>query len=198
MNFDLDLFEKTEAKEFGEFTPLTLGGHEIKIMDAREHTSEFSGKTSLKVSVDIAGNDEQAGYFKEQYDSNNSADKKWSNGATKYLSLANEQIAYLKGFITALEKSNANFKFDPKGTWDQLKGLKLAGQFGQEEYLDNEGEVRLATKLIQFRSLDKLSEIKIPRVKLLDGSYVDYEKYKFPAKTETKVEVKEEDVPFEI
>lgn len=198
MNFDLDLFEKTEAKEFGEFTPLALGGHEIKIMDAREHTSDFSGKTSLKVSVDIAGNDEQAGYFKEQYDNNNSADKKWSNGATKYLSLANEQIAYLKGFITALEKSNTNFKFDPKGTWEQLKGLKLAGQFGQEEYLDNEGEVRLATKLIQFRSLDKLSEIRIPRVKLLDGSYVDYEKYKFPAKTETKVGVKEEDIPFEI
>ncbi len=198
MNFDLDLFEKTEAKEFGEFTPLALGGHEIKIMDAREHTSDFSGKTSLKVSVDIAGNDEQVGYFKEQYDSNNSADKKWPNGAVKYLSLANEQIAYLKGFITALEKSNTNFKFDPKGTWEQLKGLKLAGQFGQEEYIDNEGEVRLATKLIQFRSIDKLNEIKIPRVKLLDGTYVDYEKYKFPAKTENKVEVKAEDIPFEI
>lgn len=198
MNFDLDLFEKTEAKEFGEFTPLALGGHEIKIVDAREHTSELSGKTSLKVSVDIAGNDEQANYFKDQYDNNDSADKKWPNGGTKYLSLANEQIAYLKGFITALEKSNTNFKFNPKGTWEQLKGLKLAGQFGQEEYLDNEGEVRLATKLIQFRSLDKLSEIKIPRVKLLDGTYVDYEKYKFPAKAESKVEVKEEDVPFEI
>lgn len=198
MNFDLELFEKTEAKEFGEFTPLALGGHEIKIMDAREHTSDFSGKTSLKVSVDIAGNDEQAGYFKEQYDSNPNADKKWPNGAVKYLSLANEQIAYLKGFITALEKSNANFKFNPKGTWDQLKGLKLAGQFGQEEYLDNEGEVRLATKLVQFRSLDKLSEIKIPRVKLLDGSYVDYEKYTFPAKNEVKVEAKADDMPFEI
>lgn len=198
MNFDLDLFEKTEAKEFGEFTPLALGGHEIKIVDAREHTGEISGKTSLKVSVDIAGNDEQANYFKDQYDNNDSADKKWPNGGTKYLSLANEQIAYLKGFITALEKSNANFKFNPKGTWEQLKGLKLAGQFGQEEYLDNEGEVRLATKLIQFRSLDKLSEIKIPRVKLLDGTYIEYEKYKFPVKAETKVEVKEEDVPFEI
>lgn len=198
MNFDLDLFEKTEAKEFGEFTPLALGGHEIKIVDAGEHTSEISGKTSLKVSVDIAGNDEQANYFKDQYDNNDSADKKWPNGGTKYLSLANEQIAYLKGFITALEKSNANFKFNPQGTWEQLKGLKLAGQFGQEEYLDNEGEVRLATKLVQFRSLDKLNEIKIPRVKLLDGTYVDYEKYKFPAKTETKVEVKKEDIPFEI
>ena len=178
MNFDLDLFEKTEAKEFGEFEALELGGHEIVIMDAREYTSDFTGNTSLKVSVDIGGNDKQKGYFKKQYDENTSADKKWSNGAIKYLSLKNEQIAYLKGFITSLEKSNSNFKFNTKGTWEQLKGLKLAGQFGLEEYTDNEGNAKTATKLVQFRSLDKLSEIKIPKVKLLDGSFMEYEDYK--------------------
>lgn len=178
MNFNLDLFEKTEAKEFGEFTPLALGGHEIKILEAGEHTSEFSGKTSLKITVDIAGNDEQAGYFQKQYDENPSADKKWSNGATKYLSLADEQLAYLKGFITSLEKSNVGYKFDPCGTWEQLKGLKIAGVFGLEEYQDQEGEVRTATKLVQFRSLDKLNDIKIPKVKLVDGTVMDYEDYK--------------------
>lgn len=178
MNFDLDLFEKTEAKEFGEFEVLELGGHEIVIMDAREYTSEISGNTSLKVSVDIAGNDKQKGYFKKQYDENTNADKKWSSGAVKYLSLKNEQLAYLKGFITSLEKSNSNFKFNTKGTWEQLKGLKLAGQFGLEEYKDNEGNTKTATKLVQFRSLDKLNEIKIPKVKLLDGSFVEYEEYK--------------------
>ena len=201
MNFDLDLFEKTEAKEFGEFTPLALGGHEIKILDAREHTSEFSGKTSLRICVDIAGKDEQAGYFKKQYDENNNADKKWSNGATKYLSLADEQIAYLKGFITAVEKSNPSFKFNVKGNWDQLKGLKLAGQFGLEEYQDSEGEVRTATKLVQFRSLDKLNDIKIPKVKLLDGSFMDYEDWKnrVPKKDNSSDGVAESnEVPFEI
>ena len=178
MNFNLDLFEKKEGKEFGEFEALELGGHEIVIMDAREYTSEISGNTSLKVSVDIGGNDKQKGYFKKQYDENTNADKKWSNGATKYLSLKNEQIAYLKGFITSLEKSNSNFKFNTKGTWEQLKGLKLAGQFGLEEYQDNEGKIKTATKLIQFRSLDKLKEIKIPKVKLLNGELVEYEEYK--------------------
>lgn len=178
MNFDLDLFEKTEGKEFGEFEVLELGGHEIVIMDAREYTSDFTGNTSLKVSVDISGNDKQKGYFKKQYDENTSADKKWSNGAVKYLSLKNEQIAYLKGFITALEKSNNNFKFNTKGTWEQLKGLKLAGQFGLEEYTDNEGNTKTTTKLVQFRSLDKLNEIKIPKVKLLDNSFMEYEDYK--------------------
>ncbi len=177
MNFNMDLWDKTEAKEFGEFENLELGGHEIVILDAREYTSEISGNTSLKVSVDIAGKDKQAGFFKKQYEDNTNADKKWPTGAVKYLSLKDEQLAYLKGFITSLEKSNSNFKFNTKGTWEQLKGLKLAGQFGLEEYKDNEGNIKTAIKLVQFRSLDKLNEIKIPKVKMLDGSYISYDDY---------------------
>ena len=183
MNFNMDLWDKTEAKEFGEYENLELGGHEIVILDAREHKSEFSGNISLKISVDISGNDKQKGFFKKQYDENTSADKKWPTGAVKYLSLKDEQLGYLKGFITSLEKSNPNFKFNKKGTWEQLKNLKLAGQFGLEEYKKQDGTIGTATKLVQFRSLDKLKEIKIPKVKKLDGSLVEYEDYK-----ETKTE----------
>ena len=152
MNFNVNLWDETEAKEFGEFENLELGGHEIVILDAREYTSKISGNTSLKVSVDIAGKDKQAGFFKKQYEENTNADKKWPAGAVRYLSLKDEQLAYLKGFITSLEKSNSNFKFNVKGNWEQLKGLKLAGQFGLEEYEDNEGKTKTATKLVQFRS----------------------------------------------
>ena len=183
MNFNMDLWDKTEAKEFGEYENLELGGHEIVILDAREHKSEFSGNISLKISVDISGNDKQKGFFKKQYDENTSADKKWPTGAVKYLSLKDEQLGYLKGLITSLEKSNPNFKFNKKGTWEQLKNLKLAGQFGLEEYKKQDGTIGTATKLVQFRSLDKLKEIKIPKVKKLDGSLVEYEDYK-----ETKTE----------
>ena len=104
MNFNKNLWETTEAKEFGYFDTLELGGHEVFIMNAEEYTSVITGNTSLKVSVDIAGNDKQKGFFKKQYDENKDANKKWSSGATKYLSLKDEQIAYLKVFITALEK----------------------------------------------------------------------------------------------
>ena len=31
---------------------------------------------------------------------------------------------------------------------------------------------------MQFRSLDKLNEIKIPKVKKIDGTFVEYEDYK--------------------
>lgn len=178
MNFNMDLWETTEAKEFGENERLELGGHELVILDAREYKSEISGNVSLKVSVDIGGKDKQKGFFQKQYDSNKLSERKWPAGGVKYMSLKDEQLGFLKGFITALEKSNSNFKFNTKGTWEQLKGLKIAGQFGLEEYQDNEGKIKTATKLIQFRSLDKLSEIKIPKVKLLNGELVDYEEYK--------------------
>ena len=201
MNFNVNLWDETEAKEFGEFENLELGGHEIVILDAREYTSEISGNTSLKVSVDIAGKDKQAGFFKKQFEENTNADKKWPTGAVKYLSLKDEQLAYLKGFITCLEKSNSNFKFDTKGTWEQLKGLKCAGVFGLEEYTKQDGTAGTATKLTQFRSLDKLSEIKIPRVKLLDGSFVEYDEYKNGTNNSTKndnnmVEITGDMLPF--
>lgn len=205
MNFNKDLFEKAEAKEFGEFETLSLGGHEIIILDAREYTSEISGNTSLKVSVDISGMDKQAGFFKKQYDEAKKNQKdskdevKWPTGGVKYLSLKDEQLSYLKGFITAVENSNKGFKFDTNGTWEQLKGKKLAGVFGLEEYNKADGSIATATKLIQFRSLDKLAEIKIPRVKLIDGSFVDYENYKPSANNNSNddaIEISEEMLPF--
>lgn len=177
MNFNKDLFKTTEAKEFGEYESLTLGGHEAVILSAQEYTSPFSNNTSLRVCVDIAGKDEQAGFFKKQYDAQ-TGDKKWPTGAIRYLSLKDDQLAYLKGFLTSVEKSNSGFTFDVNGTWEQLKNKKIAGVWGLEEYTDNEGKTKTATKLVQFRSLDKLNEIKIPKVKLLDGSTMDYEDYK--------------------
>lgn len=208
MNFNKDLYKNAEAKEFGEFENLELGGHEIVILDAREYTSDFSGNTSLKVSIDIAGNDKQAGFFKKQYDEamknkKEGEEVKWPTGATRYLSLKDEQLPYLKGFITAVENSNKGFKFNPDGNWDQLKNLKLAGVFGLEQYENNDGEIKTATKLTNFRSLDKLSEIKIPRVKLLNGNYVEYDTYKNQSANTAEeifgsdaVEISDDQLPF--
>ena len=204
MNFNMDLWETTEAKEFGEIERLELGGHELVILDAREYKSEISGNVSLKVSVDIGGKDKQKGFFQKQYDNNTLSERKWPTGGVKYMSLKDEQLGFLKGFITALEKSNPNFKFNTKGTWEQLKELKIAGQFGLEEYEKQDGSVGTATKLVQFRSLDKLNEIKIPKVKLLNGEMVEYEKYQNRNSSnelnelfgDSVVEISNENLPF--
>lgn len=170
-------YDNVEVMEF-EFTPISLGGHKGVIMKAEEYTSPQSGKTSLKVSVDTAKNDNQPEYFAEQYRNDTRIDKRWSNSAIKYVSLGDEetQVRQLKAFITAYENSN-NCKFDWNGNWEQLTGKKIGLVFGMEEYQNQAGELKTINKLREFRSIDKVDNIKIPKVKLIDNTYVDYEEY---------------------
>lgn len=162
-----------------DFERLELGGHKGVIIKAEEYTSDVSGKTSLKVYVDTAKDDKQPGYFKKQYDNDTREDKKYPNGAIKYVSLGDSetQVKMLKAFITAVENSNNGYTFDWKKEVDQLKGKKVGLIFGLEEYTKQDGSTGTVTKLNQFRSIDKVDNALIPRVKLLDGSYRDYDDY---------------------
>ena len=161
-----------------EFEKLELGGHKGIIIKAEEYTSDFSGKKSLKVYVDTASDDKQPEYFKKQYENDTRIDRKYPNGAIKYVPLGEEenQVKMLKSFITAYENSNG-CQFDWNKDWEQLKGKKIGIIFGQEEYTSQDGTTKLATKLNQFRSIDKVDNVKIPKVKKLDNSYIDYEEY---------------------
>ena len=187
-----------------EFEKLELGGHKGIIIKAEEYTSDFSGKKSLKVYVDTASDDKQPEYFKKQYENDTRIDRKYPNGAIKYVPLGEEenQVKMLKAFITAYENSN-NCQFDWSKNWDQLKGKKIGLVFGQEEYTSQDGTIKLATKLNQFRSIDKVDNVQIPKIKLLDGTYRSYDDYM--EKVEEKnpfsdfgsvVEVTAEDLPF--
>ena len=171
------MYDEIEIKEF-DYVPISVGGHKGIIMKAEEYTSPQSGKTSLRVSVDTAKDDFQPEYFKEQYKNDNRIDKKWSNSAIKYISLGEEenQVKMLKAFITAYENSN-NCQFDWNKNWEQLTGKKIGIVFGAEEYINQNGDLKLNNKLREFRSIDKVDNIKIPKVKMLDGTYVDYEEY---------------------
>lgn len=191
-------WDAVEVMEF-DYTPIELGGHKGIIMKAEEYTSDFSGKKSLKVYVDTASDDKQPEYFKKQYENDTRIDRKWSNSAIKYISLGEEenQVKMLKSFITAYENSN-NCQFDWNKDWEQLKGKKIGIIFGMEEYENQAGELKTVNKLREFRSIDKVDNIKIPKVKLLDGSYVDYDEY-MESKEDNKtneVEVPQADLPF--
>lgn len=162
-----------------EFERLELGGHKGIIKSVEEYTSTISGNTSLKVEVDTATDDKQPNYFQKQYDENTNMDKKWSTGGTKYVSLKQDEncIKMLKAFITSVENSNPNFSYDWNKDVDQLEEKKVGLVFGLEEYQNDKGETKTATKLTQFRSIDKVDNAKIPNVRLLDGSYIEYENY---------------------
>ena len=182
-----------------EYEKISLGGHKGIIMKAEEYTSDFSGKKSLKVYVDTASDDKQPEYFKKQYENDTRIDRKWSNSAIKYVPLGEEenQIKMLKSFITAYENSNG-CQFDWGKDWEQLKGKKIGLVFGMEEYESQDGTLKTNNKLREFRSIDKVDNVKIPKVKMLDGSYVDYEDY-MESKEDNKtneVEVPQADLPF--
>ena len=196
------LYDEIEINEF-DYVPISLGGHKGIIMKAEEYTSDFSGKKSLKVYVDTASDDKQPEYFREQYKNDTRIDRKYPNGAIKYVPLGEEenQVKILKSFITAYENSN-NCQFDWNKDWEQLKGKKIGIIFGQEEYTSQDGTTKLATKLNQFRSIDKVDNVKIPKVKLLDGSFMEYEDYKNRSVNTAKdifddvVEISDDQLPF--
>ena len=170
-------YDNVEVTEF-DYVPINIGGHKGIIMKAEEYTSPQSGKTSLKVSVDTSKDDKQPEYFAEQYKNDNRIDKRWSNSAIKFISLGEEenQVKMLKSFITAYENSN-NCQFDWNKDWEQLKGKKIGLVIGPEEYINQNGDLKLNNKLREFRSIDKVDNVKIPKVKKLDNSYIDYEEY---------------------
>ena len=189
-----------------EFTSISLGGHKGIILGVEEYTSPISGNTSLKVSVDTSKDDVQPDYFAEQYKSDTRPEKKWSNSAIKYVSLKEDEncVRMLKGFITSVENSNNGFVYDWNKEVDQLKGKKVGLVFGLEEYTNNDGETKTITKLNQFRSIDKINEVKIPKVKLLNGDLIEYDEYKNRIKVNelkqefgsSVVEISNEELPF--
>lgn len=176
-------WNEIEPVEAGEFKNLVPGAYICKIMDVREYKSEQSGNISLKVCVDICEG-EYRDFFQKQYDNNTLSERKWPSGATRYLSLREDQMTYLKGFITAVEntsKKQLKVQAGKELDYEQFKGLKVVGVFGYEEWKNDKNEIKLAIKLTSFRSLDKINEISDPKVKLLDGTYTtmdDYEEMK--------------------
>ena len=168
-------FDKVEAKGMDDFRGLPIGAYECVIMDARVNHNEQSGKDTFKVSVDIASG-EFKDYFRKMYENDTRIDRKWNNNAVKYLSYTGDNVAFFKGFIKTIENSNIGYVWD----WDEtkLKGKKVCGVFQYEEYEKQDGTKGIKVRLTKFRSLGKLKNIEVSdSVKMLDGSYVDYEEY---------------------
>lgn len=171
----IENWETMEVKGINDFVGLKEGAYICKILDAREYTSETTGNKSLKVCVDICDG-EYKDYFKKIYENNPNEDKKWDNNATKYLGLAESSQPFFKGFITVVENSNKGYTWN----WDEktLKDKKVVGVFQPEEYEKQDGSIGVKIRLNSFRSIDKLDSIKVTKIKLLNGTFEDYNNYK--------------------
>lgn len=155
-----------ETREFGEYTPLELGGHKLVIMKVEECETS-NGNQYIKVSFDTAKDDIQPNYYNNQYKQDTRDNKKWS-GVTTVFPTDNEgkTSRAFKTFCTSVEKSNAGFKM----VWGEqfcnaLKGKAVGGVFGEEEYVDSNGEIKTARKLRWFRSIEGVMDADVPAKK---------------------------------
>lgn len=197
----IENWNEIEAKGMDDFRSLPIGAYECVIMDARVNHNEQSGKDTFKVSVDIASG-EFKDYFRKMYENDTRIDRKWNNNAIRYLAFTGDNVAYFKGFLTVVENSNPGYKWD----WDEtkLKGKKVCGVFQYEEYEKQDGTKGLKVRLNKFRSLDKMKDIEVQNsVKLLDGTYVDYEEYTKSSSDKAKdlfgsdvIEISNDQLPF--
>ena len=197
----IENWNEIEAKGMDDFKALPIGAYECKIINAVENHNEQSGKTTLKVMVDIASG-EYKDYFKKRYDSNTAIDRKWDNNARKFLAFEGENASFFRGFITIVENSNVGYKWN----WEEstLRDKKLVGVFQYEQYEKQDGTKALKVRLTKFRSLDKLKEIEVSdSIKMLDGTYKSYDDYMESQERkaenifgENLVEISDDQLPF--
>ena len=170
------------------FEPLALGGHPCIIKGVEEAKSK-AGRDMLKVALDIAPDDPQAGYYAEKFANDDRENKKWP--CIAYIVTEDKDgncSRNLAQFVTSVEESNPGFQF-PWDRLDLLKGKKVGGVFGQEEYMNDKGEIKKATKLFWFRNVAKVKDAPVPKLK-------EYKGAQSPAKPAGWADISAADIPF--
>lgn len=121
----------------------------------------------LIICFDISDG-EYKGFYQKQFDlrKQNSIDVKWGGIHRQFTH--DKGLPFFKGMICSIEKSNNGYRWD----WNEkgLVGKLFGGVFGREEFATGDGEKKMATKLVQIRSLEGLNDAKIPEDKLLNES----------------------------
>ena len=156
----------------GSALQLTTGGHICRIRGARVEQSR-SGNDMLVVAFDVVEEGEFNGYFQRRFERAKSynAYANWPGVfRTTILTEDGRTNGYFKGFIVAVEASNAGYSFHQSGGNEALLKGKLVGfNFGEKDYrspIDN--SVKTAVKPFYAVSVAKVREgIAPPAKKLL-------------------------------
>lgn len=162
MNFEKPIgYDEVEAGA-GEYTPIQLGGHKLMIKKIEEVTSQ-NGYNYLKVEFDTATDDVQPNFYEEQYKHDTRDTKKWGGSAVIFPTDREGRTSKtFKQFCTSIEKSNNSKIQWGAGFESSIVNKKIGGVFGEEEYINANGEVKTARKLFWWRSLEGVADAKIP------------------------------------
>ena len=145
---------------------LPKGGYICKIVSCKAET--VNNKDRLVVAFDIAEG-EYAGYYKQKFDADTRAEKKW-RGTYRVFVQKNDGSTnpFFKGFITSVEASNKGYIFN----WDEstLNDKLFGGLFSIEEYIGSDLNVRSTTRCNMAVSTEtvKLGKYTLPKDVLVE------------------------------
>lgn len=153
----------------GEFATLPAGLYVCEILGVKQE--EYNGHSRFVMQFDIAEGD-QKGFYQKQYNA-----EKQMNQAAKYKgvhrqNMEEQGLPFFKGLMTSVERSNQGFHFPwgTQGNEKTLVGKRFGAVMGREEFMTPDNQKRMATKIVQIRSIDGLKDAKIPEDKLLSDS----------------------------
>ena len=156
-----------KIQESGSFEKLPVGGYIIKILAV----DDVPEKEYLKIFFDI-NDGEKKGFFQKAFKEDTRAEKKWPNAGSFIRSYKEKALPLFKGFTNAIENSNKGYKwnFDEKSLVNKIVGVVI----GEEQYLNQKGQVRTRTYVSAVRSVDtiKKAEFTVPELKKLDATKV--------------------------
>lgn len=161
-----------EVREFSERRELELGAYVCKIKQAAVQGNEKGAQ--LCVVFDITEGD-YTGFYAADFAANTREDKKWKGVLRLFLPRndGSEKDEWtkstLKGFCTAVEKSNPGYQWN----WDEasLKGKNIGILFRNEEWAYN-GKTGWAVRPFRALSVDTVrsGDYKIPDDKPLSSA----------------------------
>ena len=163
-------YEETQAYT-GESRQLPAGLYVCQIVMAIEE--ERNGSRILAVAFDIAEG-EYKGFYKQRYDANTDENKKWPAIHRQFVEDRDGSCnPFFKGLITSIEESNPNFKWN----WEEstLKGKKFGAIMGREEFLTNDGQKKMATKVFYIRR--RAEKCESSRGQIIAGQYGRLSRY---------------------
>ena len=153
----------------GEFMQLPAGLYICEILGAKQE--EYNGHDRFVMQFDIADG-EHKGFYQKQYNAEKATNQNAKYKGVHRQYMDSNSLPFFKGMMTSVERSNQGFHFPwgTQGNEKTLVGKKFGAVMGREEFLTADGEKRMATKIVQIRSIDGLKDAKVPEDKLLDDA----------------------------
>lgn len=150
----------------GETMQLPAGCYVCKILGVKQDQYNEYDRFIMQFDIDEG---EHKGFYQKQYSQMRQTDPNFKYKGEHRQNMDGPGLPFFKGLITSIEKSNAGFvfPFGQQGNEKTLVGKRFGAVMGREEFLTSDGKKRMATKIVQIRSVEGLKDAKIPEDKLL-------------------------------